>query len=375
MTTGTIGDTIGHNFNYKSWSGGDGKYNPSGIPNWNEYVMSHQKADHTLSNLGYYAACRIKPALYDRNLEIKALNKVIDKVKAHSFNLAVATAESRQSIRLIKDNLLSVGRAALDVKNGRFSVAAERLLNSQAVRDRLSPVHRGSRTRVSRLVRRSASVKDVGQKWLELQYGWLPLLSDVHEAARAVEARVNRQIHFELSGSSANLNGKWESSESPSLYSNMGFYIDACKVINRAEIQLDSLSSSLGLEDPLTVAWEIVPFSFVADWFIPIGAYLTAANQVPRVLNKLLITRFQRGEADDLRLVHPTLNFVGATSRFSFARMERQVTSGAAYHVPPPQLKTLEKAMSPLHVVNAIALLSVLLSSDKPNQAFNPVSF
>lgn len=29
-----------------------------------------------------------------------------------------------------------------------------------------------------------------------------------------------------------------------------------------------------GLTDPLTVAWELVPLSFVVDWFVPIGAFL-----------------------------------------------------------------------------------------------------
>jgi hypothetical protein len=29
----------------------------------------------------------------------------------------------------------------------------------------------------------------------------------------------------------------------------------------------------LGLTNPLNVAWELVPFSFVVDWFIPIGSF------------------------------------------------------------------------------------------------------
>jgi len=30
------------------------------------------------------------------------------------------------------------------------------------------------------------------------------------------------------------------------------------------------------LTNPALVAWELVPFSFVADWFVPIGSWLTA---------------------------------------------------------------------------------------------------
>jgi hypothetical protein len=33
---------------------------------------------------------------------------------------------------------------------------------------------------------------------------------------------------------------------------------------------------SFGVINPLSIAWEVVPFSFVVDWFIPIGATLEA---------------------------------------------------------------------------------------------------
>jgi hypothetical protein len=33
-----------------------------------------------------------------------------------------------------------------------------------------------------------------------------------------------------------------------------------------------------GLTDPASVAWELIPFSFVADWFVPIGDTLRAIH-------------------------------------------------------------------------------------------------
>jgi hypothetical protein len=38
------------------------------------------------------------------------------------------------------------------------------------------------------------------------------------------------------------------------------------------------LLNSLGLLNPLQVAWELVPFSFVVDWILPIGSFLEAAT-------------------------------------------------------------------------------------------------
>lgn len=31
----------------------------------------------------------------------------------------------------------------------------------------------------------------------------------------------------------------------------------------------------MGLTNPLEVTWELLPFSFVADWFLPIGDYVS----------------------------------------------------------------------------------------------------
>lgn len=35
--------------------------------------------------------------------------------------------------------------------------------------------------------------------------------------------------------------------------------------------RIQLVSSALGITSPLTAAWELIPFSFVIDWFIPVG--------------------------------------------------------------------------------------------------------
>lgn len=41
-----------------------------------------------------------------------------------------------------------------------------------------------------------------------------------------------------------------------------------------------ALANQLGLINPGTVAWEIVPFSFLVDWFIPVGAWLNSFTDI-----------------------------------------------------------------------------------------------
>jgi len=40
---------------------------------------------------------------------------------------------------------------------------------------------------------------------------------------------------------------------------------------------LEMLTNSVSLQ-PLTVIWELLPYSFIVDWFFPIGSFLQATN-------------------------------------------------------------------------------------------------
>lgn len=54
------------------------------------------------------------------------------------------------------------------------------------------------------------------------------------------------------------------------------------------------LPAKVGLTNPLSVAWELIPFSFVVDWFLPIGKYLDALD-VPLLYtftDKILVNKY-----------------------------------------------------------------------------------
>jgi len=112
MTTGTIDTTaLPLHRSFKHWEGSDNKYVPgTNILKWNPYLMEAQHYDLTrttgeYSRFGFIMSPIIGMIKYDNNLEIKSLNKIVAKAKGHSFNLAVASAESSRSVRLVKDTL------------------------------------------------------------------------------------------------------------------------------------------------------------------------------------------------------------------------------------------------------------------------------
>jgi hypothetical protein len=50
----------------------------------------------------------------------------------------------------------------------------------------------------------------------------------------------------------------------------------ACRVAYRFRVDdhLKAYAAQTGFTNPINLAWEILPYSFVLDWFLPIGPYL-----------------------------------------------------------------------------------------------------
>ncbi len=120
--------------------------------------------------------------------------------------------------------------------------------------------------------------------WLQYQYGWKPLLSDVFGAADEAQNSVQKgltsftassmrraegqTIQYSLGGSGSwegfkNLNGKWAC--------KYGLVLD-CGLTTPERLQR---WTSL---NPVSIAWELIPYSFVVDWFYDIGGYLRAVE-------------------------------------------------------------------------------------------------
>jgi hypothetical protein len=126
-----------------------------------------------------------------------------------------------------------------------------------------------------------ANSGSVSNDWLQLQYGWLPLLSDVNgaceELARKmtyqpevgnVKATSKQQRDIKLDG--VKVNPTWPA------YSGSGSIEITCNgcIEYRIGSRTFATLANTGLINPLEVAWELIPYSFVVDWFLPVGGFL-----------------------------------------------------------------------------------------------------
>jgi hypothetical protein len=117
--------------------------------------------------------------------------------------------------------------------------------------------------------------RQLADDWLQYQYGWKPLIGSIYDTAAILQNQVPKDNYIRGRG-----NGKWEDS----LSFRNGVHewtIDMSGrhrtvIIAQAVCPGIQTAENLGLLNPVSIAWELVPFSFLVDWFIPIGKALEA---------------------------------------------------------------------------------------------------
>lgn len=192
----------------------------------------------------------------DNSNLIKALGKASDA----KVNLAVSLAEAGKTLEMVLSAAKRIDQAYRAFRRARFGDVA-RLLG--------------------------LSSKTVHKTWLEYKYGWMPTLMDVHGAAEALaQQHVGRPPAFSVSSTSV-MPIKWSRVTSYAAYGGgTATYLETltgeyrvkhkltCEVVNSRY----ATAQQLGLTNPALFVWELIPFSFVFDWFISVGDYLGAVT-------------------------------------------------------------------------------------------------
>lgn len=127
------------------------------------------------------------------------------------------------------------------------------------------------------------AAKTVSNDYLALQFGVKPLLSDVYGAAVSlarlsvdqqtdrvvVRSRKTRRDFMNVSTST------FDTATKKLVHVEVTVsYVLEYKIQNGLSSELQKF----GLINPAEIAWELMPWSFVVDWFLPIGNYITSLS-------------------------------------------------------------------------------------------------
>jgi hypothetical protein len=247
------------------------------------------------------------------SVEYRALIRLYDKIPEVTANLALLYKERQKTVESITTALSGIVSAVRDVRKGR---PPELLMNASQLRNR----------------------KRMSGAWLNYTYGIAPFASDLH----AIAISELKQIIY-LTGKCTD---RYESSRLGGKIVNRGSYMCTYKAGLSLSNPLYATLAGAGLTNPALVAWELTPFSFMADWLLPVGPFLEMLSSTSGY-NKHpgSITRGTREWC-----IQQSDN--GASAYSEYRRIQRATIAFPS--VPLPRFKN---PISPVHALNALSII------------------
>lgn len=274
-----------------------------------------------------------------------AVGKVQDKVKDMKVNVAQAFAERQQTIDLFTSTASSIARAISAARKGNMKQAAKALGIKNPKSDK---------------------GKDLAQKWLALQYGWKPLLSDLTGAVEHIASKEFPPVlKFHGVGRAHNSALRHVTQGTCEIIATELQYESKATVVLEyyAGNQTSRTLSQLGISDPLLLAWELLPYSFVVDWFLPVGAYLSrlcydnGLNFKSGRVTKFSTNQWSTYVSSKSEVVsgYNVQYFGGEVLHSSNAWLTRY----SILYPPSAILPSFKNPLTPGHIANALSLLRV----------------
>jgi hypothetical protein len=289
-------------------------------------------------------------------LDATARNKLRLKAKDQKSNLLQVYAEREQTARLFGEVALKITRSLAALKKFDYNSAAH------ALGLRLS---RRQKQRMSRNKNLDAD-GFMSKSWLELQYGWKPLLNDVYGSAELIAQKNIREV---IDKATAQASRKFEDVQ---VLKPRNWTVTTRRVteytikygVYYSTSELQHTLAQVGLTNPALIAWELLPWSFVIDWFIPIGNFIgswdaTIGLDFYKGYKTVFVRQYYVSSAKATYVgSYPETEFWRGTAETSgkLVTVKRTVLTS----FPMSGLPSFKNPISFDHVANAMALLTQL---------------
>jgi hypothetical protein len=285
-----------------------------------------------------------------------AIGKAIDNVQEMKVNLAQMIAERKQVVNTITNIVQRLAQAAISVKRRDY----------RGVMDALG------------LARRPKAFSgSLSKDWLAVQYGWRPLLADIKGLAEiAAESQFKRPIKIRAQGyAKRSTDGYTASTDLLGLVDGAEFTFEESetrvKVILEFFVYNDWIreGNRLGLDNPLLLAYELTPYSFVLDWLLPVSEFIKRLNYDSGLIyERGLATTFSSQKS---QVVVRSGGYMsgglqcamsgGTVAQATGVRVDRDIL----LTLPRAPLPGFKDPVSTEHFFNALALLTNALQGNK----------
>jgi hypothetical protein len=274
----------------------------------------------------------------------RALNKLYEKVKNMDVNIGQILAESRQTATLIAGTAVRVAQIIHKLRQGDLAGATGLAF----------PGNAGA----------------TANAFLAWQYGVKPLLQDIDGMMKHL-ASPDRNIVFDIvSRKTVEIEPETLQAGNGSLGGNSYLTMSgSVTTVYKARVQITNRNQTelvnIGLLNAPVLAWELLPYSFVIDWFLPIGGFLNNLDAFvglevischrTTILKRDVTLRRNFGGTDGDGYVVPSFN-EAATFR------QTEVTRDVLPTVPELPFVSFKNPLGYEHAANALALITSLVT-------------
>lgn len=181
-----------------------------------------------------------------------AINSAFQKIYKAELDVPVIIAEATKTLSTLEKRMLSLNKVIGNIKKLRMN---------------------------------SRSSKKLATAWLEARYAWSPLISDIRTAINmlATDKIFSPRRTFrgwDDDGSTTSIDVTWSSGDYT--YRTVGTLIETriakAGVLTSIDLPAIELIRDYGLLGGPGVVWELIPYSFVVDWFVNISGFLGSIN-------------------------------------------------------------------------------------------------
>lgn len=247
-------------------------YLPPGMQGYSRAPMGGFTGDDIIANssaavkvTGQAIRSAIAAPVEPNGMRNEAVTKALLDLAASKAAIAEDLATFSQTLRLIKDPF---GFLIKGIKQVKAEKKFQPFLY-QSARDLL----------------RKGPINKVAEEYLKYVYGWKPLMQDVHGLIEMAKKDSNGALLLHSKGVSNRQVGlpSWNylnatHGHTTRAYNGQEQSVVRCNIWASPDASHPGLRSlnQLGLINPLSLMWELVSWSFVVDWVLPIGPVLNA---------------------------------------------------------------------------------------------------
>jgi hypothetical protein len=303
--------------------------------------------------------------------------KLLSKLQDNRANIGEFIGEFGQTQRMFNNTIKRVIVGAQLISKRKFSEAVRHF--GELSVDRSRPFGVNAKSFENNLIKLSirpngkplSKIEILSNTWLEYVYGWVPLLSDITGTITALMSHLDPEDHKGLIKTvrkqithPIEIYDKIDPGGDSNHQGGATFKGSTCYricVSYRVTNENQLLRNQLGLLNPLGIAWNLLPYSFVVDWFFRVGDLietLTATSGLAFIDGEETYIRTGNGSASVEYRINPKLDagqlqLVGAAGCDT---TQRQHFRNVLTDFPQPNLNR-GTGLTQLHTANLLALL------------------